>query len=461
MSSIYKRLIGELGLDWPTLADVAITGKDPCVDSPFRIGECAAAVLGAQAAAVAEIWRRRSGQRQKITVDAMDGAMATFSVHYQSQHGYPIPYPEPSYPLTDFHQTSDGKWFFSHGSFPLLRNGLLDVFKCTMDPDSIRKAVARRTAKHWERKVAKHGLCGVTARSRQEWLRHKQGRKLAAMPVVEITKIGESAPEPFGPAERPLDGIRALDLTHVIAGPTCGKTLAEQGAIVMHVTWPGHPGLPPFDVDTTHGKMAALCDLTNPDDADRMRGLIRDADVFTQSYHPGGLEALGFGPDKVAALRPGIVYVSLDCYGWDGPWKDRRGWEQLAQVATGMAVAQGTADQPALQPTYPNDYVTGFLAALGTLAALIRRADEGGSYLVRVSLCRTAMWIQEQGTVPRLTPPATIPQAAIDARLLTKPSPFGLLTYLGPVVDYELTPARWDRMTEPLGASPARWPQSR
>ncbi|MGE5517808.1 MAG: CoA transferase [Bacteroidota bacterium] len=458
MSAIYNALVKDLGLAWPTVADVTVSGQDPWVPSAFRVGECAAAALGAQAAAVAEIWRRRTGQRQSVRVDALGGALSTFSVHYQSQHGYEIPQNEPSYPLTTFYPTADGRWFFPHGAFPKLRNGLMDVFRCTMNPGSIAAAIASNTAQHWENLVAEAGLCGAMARSRAEWLAHPQGKALAAEPLVEIIKIGDSAPEPFHPAPRPLAGIRALDLTHVIAGPTCGKTLAEQGATVMHVTWPGHPGLPPFDVDTTHGKLAALCDLTRDADKARMRELIRGADIFAESYRPGGIAKLGFGPEQVASLRPGIVYLSLNCYGWSGPWAGRPGWEQLAQVATGMTVTQGSAAQPALQPTYPNDYVTGFLAALGVLTALLRRADEGGSYHVRVSLCRTAMWLQDQGIVPQQVPPPVIPPDAITAHQLTRQSPFGQLTYLGPVLHYERTPSHWDRMTEPLGASPAAWP---
>lgn len=458
MSAIYDALVKQLGLKWPTVGDVTITGHDPWVDSVFRVGECAAAALGAQAAAVTEIWRRRSGQRQGVRVDALAGALSTFSVNYQSQHGYVIPQNEPSYPLTTFYPTKDGRWFFPHGAFPLLRNGLLELLNCTMEPASIAAAIKTWNAQELEDAVAARGLCGAMARSHVEWLEHPQGKALAAMPLVEITKIGDSAPEPFKPAPRPLSGLRVLDLTHVIAGPTCGKTLAEQGATVMHVTWPGHPGLPPFDVDTTHGKLAALCDLTRPDDVARMRGLVKNADVFAESYRPGGIARKGFGPEKVAALRPGIIYLSLDCYGWTGPWAGRPGWEQLAQVATGMTVTQGNAAQPVLQPTYPNDYITGFLGALGVLAALIRRADEGGSYHVRVSLCRTAMWVQDQGTVPHRNPAPVIPPEALAGYLLTSPSPFGELTYLGPVVDYERTPSRWERMTAPLGSSPAEWP---
>lgn len=458
MSAIYQSLVRELGLDWPSVNDVSVTGTDHWLDSVFRVGEGAAAVLGAQAAAVAEIWRRRNGQRQAVQIDALAGALSTFSVGYQSQHGFPIPQNEPTYPLVTFYPTKDNRWFFPHGAFPLLRNGLMDLLNCTLDPASITAAIAKWNAQELEDAVAARGLCGAMARSHSEWLAHPQGQALAASPLIEIIKIGESAPEPLGPAARPLSGIRALDLTHVIAGPTCGKTLAEQGATVMHVTFPGHPGLPPFDVDTTHGKLAALCDLTKPEDAARMRDLVKNADIFAESYRPGGIAKLGFGPEEVAALRPGIIYLSLNCYGWTGPWRDRPGWEQLAQVATGMTVSQGSAALPEIQPTYPNDYTTGFLAALGILTALLRRADEGGSYHVRVSLCRTAMWLQDQGLVPRQVPPPVIPPATAARYLHTTPSPFGRLTYLGPVLIYAGTPSYWERTTEPLGASPAVWP---
>lgn len=458
MARIFQSLKEELGLDWPTLDDVRMTGQDPCVDSVFRIGECAAAVLGAQGAAVAEIWRQRGGGRQGISITADAGALATFSVGYQSQHGYVIAQPEPSYPLVTFYPTRDGRWFFPHGAFPALRNGLLDLLQCTMDPKSIAAAIAGWDAQALEDAVAERGLCGAMARSHAEWLAHPQGQALAARPLIEITKIAESRPEPLVPAPRPLSGLKVLDLTHVIAGPTCGKTLAEQGATVMHITWPGHPGLPPFDVDTTHGKLAALCDLTRPDDADRMRALIRDADVFAESYRPGGISRLGFGAEAVAALRPGIIYLSVDCYGWTGPWRDRPGWEQLAQVVTGMTEAQGSPDAPAIQPTYPNDYMTGFFGALGIEMALLRRAREGGSYHVRVSLCRTAMWLQEQGRIARQTPGASVPDDVVGRYVRTQASPFGPLTFLGPVLDYERTPSYWERMTEPLGASLAAWP---
>ena len=460
ITDIYQSLLSQLDISWPTVADVSLSGADPLVNSVFRIGECTGAVLGAQAAGVAEIWRRRSGQRQAVSVTATAGALAAYSVGYQSQHGFAIPQPEPTYPLTQLYPARDRRWIMVHGAFPLLRNGLISLLNCTMNPTDIANKIATWDAFALEQAIADQGLCGAAVRTYEEWLASEQGTAVAGTPLIEIVKIGESAPEPFAPAQpgdRPLSGVRILDLTHVIAGPTIGKTLAEQGAEVMHITTPTQPVLPPFDVDTGHGKLEALLTLTNAPDAARLRSLIGESDVFVESYRPGSMGKLGFSPENVAAIRPGSIYVSVNCYGWAGPWQYRAGWEQLAQVATGMTVAQGTFDNPQLQPVYPNDYVTGFLGALGTLMALLRRADEGGSYHVRIALCRTAMWMREQGLVSKsLLPPPTIDPSSY---LLTKDNPaFGPLTYLGPVLKYEKTPSAWDRPTMPLGADMARWP---
>jgi len=214
IETIYHDLISNLGLAWASTERIALSGADPIVDSVFRIGEASAAVLGAQAAAVSEIWRRRGGGPQNVQIDATAGALATFSVGYQSQHGFAVPQPEPSYPLVDLYQARDGRWVMLHGAFPLLRNGLLDLLGCSMEPTSIARSVETWDAFELEDAIAACGLCGVVARSRSEWLATPQGRALAQAPLIEITRIGQSVSEPLGQSSRPLAGIRALDLTH-------------------------------------------------------------------------------------------------------------------------------------------------------------------------------------------------------------------------------------------------------
>jgi crotonobetainyl-CoA:carnitine CoA-transferase CaiB-like acyl-CoA transferase len=278
---------------------------------------------------------------------------------------------------------------------------------------------------------------------------------------VEIVKIADGPPMPLPDrGEAPLSGVRVLDLTRVLAGPTCGKTLAQHGADVLYVASPTLPATEFFISDVGHGKLSTWLDLKDPGQLARLKELIARADVFSQGYRGGALERLGLGPLDLAKLRPGIVYTSINAYGHEGPWANRPGWEQLAQTVTGMADVHGGDAGPKLQPGAVADYTTGFLAAFGTLAALERRARYGGSYLVRVSLVQTATWLRGLGLKPaddlaKVQPAAP---AEIDAWRVTSPSGFGPVRHLRPPVRMSVTPARWARPTTPLGAAPAEWP---
>lgn len=465
---LLDKLVVETGVREPAaVAALAhIHHADPLLKTPLKAAETAAAALAAQAALVCEIWRMRTGRRQTVALDLQGAALALQSVFYQRQWAYPIMQTEPRYPTVGLYPTKDGRWIMINGGYPALRDGLLDLLQCADSQEAVATAVSGKTAAELEEEAAGKGLCAVMVRTQDEWRSHPQGKALAAEPVFAIEKIADGPKVPFQALSgiypptgiRPLSGIRVLDLTHVIAGPTCGKTLAEQGATVLHVYSPKRPQLPPFDMDTGHGKLSTFLDLAAGHDADTLRSLAATADVFAQSYRPGGIADFGFGPDALARIRPGIVAVSVSCYGFGGPWGDRPGFEQLAQAATGIATVQGTPAAPALALSfYPNDYITGFLASLGTLAALIRRAEEGGSYHVRVSLCRTAMMLLEQG----LTHSAASDQvpSPILARYMEEcAGPIGRLHYLGPVLRYSETASRWTLPPVPLGAHPPHWP---
>jgi hypothetical protein len=193
-------------------------------------------------------------------------------------------------------------------------------------------------------------------------------------------------------------------------------------------------------------------DLRTPGQHAQLRDLIGQADVFVQGYRPGALSALGFGPEDVVNLRPGIVYTSVSCYGASGPWSGRRGWEQIAQATTGLALPGPGDKVPQLLPAAACDYVTGFLSALATMAALYRRARTGGSYGVEASLCRTAMWIQSLG------PSDSGPDPVMDAAWTTvSDTAYGAITSMSPVAQLSRTPGRWDRPVEPPGSSRPQW----
>jgi crotonobetainyl-CoA:carnitine CoA-transferase CaiB-like acyl-CoA transferase len=304
------------------------------------------------------------------------------------------------------------------------------------------------------------------SRSTEEWSAHPQARAIERFGRVSVEKIGDSPPEPLdapgrhrpGPlgAGRPLSGVRVLDLSRLLAGPTHGRTLAEHGADVLLVTSAHLVNIPAFVIDTGHGKRSCCIELDDPNGVATLRGLAAQADVFAQGYRGGSLARRGFGPEDLAAARPGIVAVTINCYGDAGPWRNRPGWEQMAQTASGLAVGQGSPDHPALVPAAACDYTTGYLAALGSLAALWRRAREGGSYHVRVSLCQTARWLARTTS----TAPAGTDRKGfgdVESYLITSETPFGRLRHLGPVARLSGTPPRWDVPTSPIGSHLPAW----
>jgi crotonobetainyl-CoA:carnitine CoA-transferase CaiB-like acyl-CoA transferase len=192
--------------------------------------------------------------------------------------------------------------------------------------------------------------------------------------------------------------LRVLDMAHVLAGPICSRVLAEQGADVLHVSSPHDRDASYIELDTMFGKRASYIDLNRASDETRLWDLIRSCDVFAHSWRPGSLERRGLSMERMAACRPGIIFVSVSCYGYGGPWMTRGGYEPLGQTACGLVLDEGTMDEPLLAPNYTlNDYLAGYLAAAGVLGALIRRAHEGGSYHVHVSLTRCSMWCKNLG----------------------------------------------------------------
>ncbi len=253
-----------------------------------------------------------------------------------------------------------------------------------------------------------------------------------------------------------MAGVRVLDLTRVLAGPTCARTLAEHGADVLRVDAPHLPTVSPFVLDTGHGKRSTYLDLRDAGALDTLRTLVREGDVFSEGYRAGSLARRGLGAEALAALRPGIVVVSINCYGHQGPWRERRGWEQLAQTVSGMAAEQGGGDAPRLVPAAATDYTTGYyLGALGAMVALARRAREGGSYQVRVSLTRTAMWLLGLDRVDGA--PSGADEALLARYRQTSETPRGQVQHLGPVLELSETPPRFRHPSPGLGAHPPRW----
>jgi crotonobetainyl-CoA:carnitine CoA-transferase CaiB-like acyl-CoA transferase len=451
-----QSILAAASLTLPPLSDVEITGHDPVIATPFPAGEAAATALSLEGAAAAELWRMKTGRTQSVRVDVRAAAASLLSFAFQRLDGQPTPRPAETNPLVALYECADGRWIHLHGAFPSLRAGTLAVLECEDDRDSVAAAVRRWKAQDLEDALAARDTCGAMIRTSDEWLAHPQGQALADLPVVEIIKIADSEPVPLPAGDRPLSGIRALDLTRVLAGPTCGRTLASHGADVMLVNSPSLPNIPPFVLDTSHGKLSTLLDLDDDVGREQLRALVTQADVFAQGYRSGALARRGFAIEDLVAMRSGIIYVSINCYGHTGPWDQRPGWEQLAQSATGIAARHGTPEKPALIPAAACDYTTGYLAAYGVMTTLARRATEGGSYHVRASLAQTGMWLSRIGA--DCDPAAATGPGDISAFTTSTRTHEGTLTHLAPVTHLSETQPRWLRPTPALGAHAPVWP---
>ena len=467
MDEPLNELVDLLGLEKPAPGTVRIEGSEPVFPSRFPLARMSAAALAACGLAVSELWELRTGRRQQVKISLRHAGASLLSFAFLQAPGIEIRGISPTIGL---YRTGNDRWIHLHGGFPHLAAGTLRILGCQEERQEIEKAVGRWDAEPLEEALAQARLCGAVVRSAWEWASHPQGQGLTELPVIEVTRIGEGPAMPLGVASRPLSGIRVLDLTRVLAGPTCGRTLAEHGADVLRVTCPRLPDVEPFVIDTGHGKLSAALDLNLAEDVARLKQLASQAHVFVGGYRSGALERRGFGPQSLAASGRGIVYVSINCYGHVGPWRGRAGWEQLAQSVTGLAYDHGGAATPALVPAAACDYTTGYLAAFGALVGLARRAREGGSWHVRASLCQTGMWIQRRGTdalAPRAVSrdeaivgarPRAFSAEEIAAFSTESTTAYGRIHHLAPALGLSETPPRWERPSAPLGTHPPAWP---
>ena len=444
--------------------DVRFSGKDPVYSSHYRIAETGAAVLGAVGVAVSDIWELKTGRRQSVSIDARHAAAALNSFAYlerrQDDGTFVVmgnsPKADQAYAITQPWPTKDGRWFLPHFGIAHLKAKVLDVLKCKAEPQSVADAVVRWDGEALENAIAEAGACGGMVRSHDEWLAHPHGQAMAARPVVEIQKIGHSDPEPF-PSEGPtLHGIRELDLTRILAGPVAARTCAEHGADVLMVAAKHLPQIKNFIIDLSHGKRRTFQDLDETQDAKTLRELVRSADVFSQGYRPGVLEARGFGAEELAQLRPGIIHVTLSCFGSDGPLRHRAGWEQVAQCMVGIAHDSGHP-RPTLLPVPACDYLTGYLGAYGILLALALRAKHGGSYTVNVSLCQSGMFLDRQGRVRYRGDHLDLSDDERRDLQITSESTYGVIRHLAPVIKFSETTPHWSRPTPALGGDAPVW----
>lgn len=435
---------------------VALTGGDPVFPSSFAIGAAAQTTIAAAALAACDVAHARGVARQRIAVDMTHAAVECtgwFSIDGAR--------PEQWDAFAGLYACADGHVRL-HSNFAHHRDGALRLLG--LDPATATRADAAGALRAWraqdfETATAERGLVATALRSFAQWDATAQGIAVAAQPLLTITRIGAAAPRALprlNAADRPLAGLRVLDLTRILAGPVGGRALASFGADVLLVNGPHLPNIAAL-AETSRGKRSAVIDLRGADGRARLWRLVDEAHVFAQGYRPGALAALGVSAEALAAHRPGIVVVSLTAYGAQGPWAARRGFDSLVQTAMGFNDAEGRAagdGVPRALPMQILDMASGFLMAFGAAAALHRQQREGGSWHVQVSLAQTGHWLRGLGRVAGGCD-ATAP--GIDPFLETSPSGFGLLRAVRPAAQLARTPAGFARPSVPPGTDAPQW----
>ena len=444
------------GGDPRALERVELAGEEPALPSVFPIGVAASACIGAAGLAASELWRLRAGAAQPVRLAMRNAAVAYRSEHYLRIDGGRVAGPGRA---RSYFRDASGRWMQLHMGYAHHRDGILHELGCRDDEAEIARAFGGRDGFEFEDALAARALPGYALRTRAEWATHPQAAALAAVPVIEIARLGDAPAHPLPAGDRPLAGVRVADLTRVIAGPVCGRTLAAHGADVLRIHPPHLSEVPVLAMDGGRGKRCAHVDLRDRAGRRAFDALVEGADVFVQGFRPGGLAALGYAPEAVAERRPGIVYVTLSAWSECGPWAGRHGFDSLVQTATGI-VAEGSAargiDEPSPLPCQALDHSAGYLAAFGAMMGLARRATEGGSWLVRVSLAAAGRWLDGLGRIDGLAAPDP-DLAAVADRLERRPTAFGEMISVRCAEELPATPSRFALPAAPLGSHPCEW----
>jgi crotonobetainyl-CoA:carnitine CoA-transferase CaiB-like acyl-CoA transferase len=446
-------------------------GRDPIIPSPHRFGTMAAIGTAAKAVAVAALWRDRSGEGQDIAVDVrkvLRRFAGFFDLKWETINGRSPVLADPLNPFIGsgtslFYDTRDGRHVAAINIYPRLAARALSLLRSGASNESVRNAILQWRADDLEDAAAEAGLPMAKVRTFAEFRKEPQYTDvLAKMPLISVEKIGDSASIPFKKDGRsPLDGIRALGMGHVIAGAGIGRDLALHGADVLNVWRPGDTEIEAFVWDAQVGMRSTILGYAKDDRATFDR-LLKDADVFFANKRPGYLERHGLDAEELSARRPGLIHARIVAHGDQGPWKNRPGFDEIGAAVSGLFSTEGTPAHPKSPPIIPIcDNVVGWLGTVGILAALRRRAVEGGSYRVTVSLTRTVLWLISLGIFDkdyaRATAGSSDEHAYVAPDLFTAETPLGTYQGITDQVVMSRTPGSFRTVLVPRGSSKPEW----
>ena len=448
-------------------------GQDPIVPSPIRFGSMAAIGLAAKAIGVAALWRARTGEGQDISVDvrkALRRFCCFFEGKWETMNGRPpamgADEDNPFLKLPLFRETRDGRHVVPLNFYPRLRTRTLDFLRCRDSAESVENAILQWRGEELETAAAEEGIVMGMVRTFDEFRNERQYAEiLSKMPLITLEKIGESEPIPFKRnGKSPLDGIRAFGMGHVIAGAAIGRDLAYWGADVLNIWRPNDTELESFFWDVQVGMRSTILDNSKEDRA-KFDRLLKDADVFFANKRPGFLKRNGLYAEELCARTPGLIHATVVTHGENGPWSNRPGFDEIGAAVAGLFSIEGTPAQPKQPPIVPIcDNVVGWLGTVGILAALRRRAVEGGSYRVVVSLTRTVLWLLSLGIFDKQYAYATAGSSDehtyVPPDLFTADTPLGRYQGLTEQVQMSGTPGSFRTVLVPRGSSKPEWLES-
>ncbi|KIW37097.1 uncharacterized protein PV06_10724 [Exophiala oligosperma] len=317
---------------------------------------------------------------------------------------------------TNIYKTADGRYFHVHGS--MNPDPTLDYLGLPHDMPAASlqdawppyvKRVSELSSREIQDMADANRQAGVTCQSFDSYRASEHGKANSHVGLFEIKDCHNSLQPPcWWPdspqtcAQRPLAGLKVVDLSRIIAAPAVTRGLAELGASVVRVTSPHLPDMSALHIDLNWGKWNCSIDIKSEEERKLLRDLILEADVVVQGYRPHSLDKYGFGQKDIVDMcfkRPrGILSVRENCYGWYGPRSIRSGWQQISDASVGISWGYGRAmgleqDEP-VTPVFPNsDYMTGIAGVSAILTALIRRGRQGGSYEIDLALNYYNQWL--------------------------------------------------------------------
>ena len=392
VTGLWAELTGRPGNVPLPRAQLVVSGPSGQLPSDLPVEEAAVACVAVALLAAAAL-RDEYHRASTVRVDRAQAAVAVRSERYFQLDGRPAA--AGFAPLSRFWPTADG-WLRSHANYPWHKAALLEALGSSDDPDEVGRAIRSLPGAVVEQRVFAAGGVAAAVREATEWGTHPQGSAVAGEALIGHEVCGDASPRRRGaPGDLPVQGLRVLDLTRVIAGPVCTRFLGALGADVLRIDPPGHPDMRRGGVaDTLLGKRSAAVDLGDAGATGVLHRLLDGADAVVCGYRAGSLDRFGLAPDELAARHPALVVVYLDAWGHTGPWAERRGFDSVVQAATGIAARESQDGlTPGALPCQLLDHGTGYLAAASVLDGLRRQAAGGGTVIRRLSLARTALWL--------------------------------------------------------------------